>query len=92
MQQADILIIGGGITGTATACYLALSSHEVTLLEQSELAVEASRLNPGNIWATGWGHTPDLSSMLSIGHPLGSRPSATGEYATNLKAVASALS
>src|SRR5947209_7116327 len=67
MQQTDILIIGGGIAGTATACYLALSGHQVTLLEQSELATEASGLNAGTIWATGWGHTPDLSSTLSMG-------------------------
>src|SRR3989440_1756352 len=67
MYQTDILIIGGGIAGTATACYLALSGHQVILLEQSELATEASGLNAGTIWATGWGHTPDLSSTLSMG-------------------------
>src|SRR5437588_2713184 len=67
MQQTDILVIGGGIAGTATACYLALSGHQVTLLEQSKLATEASGLNAGTIWAIGWGHTPDLSSTLSMG-------------------------
>ncbi len=67
MQQTDILVIGGGIAGTATACYLALSGQQVTLLEQSKLATEASGLNAGTIWATGWGHTPDLSSTLSMG-------------------------
>ena len=67
MHQTDILVIGGGIAGTATACYLALSGHQVTLLEQSKLAAEASGLNAGTFWATGWGHTPDLSSTLSMG-------------------------
>jgi len=67
MHQTGILIIGGGIAGTATAYYLALSGHQVTLLEQSELATEASGLNAGTIWATGWGHTPDLASTLSMG-------------------------
>jgi len=38
MQQTDIFIVDGGIAGTATAYYLALSGHQVTLLEQSELA------------------------------------------------------
>jgi sarcosine oxidase, subunit beta len=66
-HQSDIIIIGGGIAGAATACYLAQNGHEVTLLEQSELATEASGLNAGTIWATGWGHTPDLMSTLSMG-------------------------
>src|SRR5881227_3119342 len=70
MRHTDILVIGGGIAGTATACYLAQSSRQVILLEQSELAAEASGLNAGTLWATGWGHTPDspdLSSTLSMG-------------------------
>src|SRR6266852_7162218 len=67
MHQTDILVIGGGIAGTATTCYLSQYGHEVTLLEQSELAAEASGLNAGTIWASGWGHTPDLSSTLSMG-------------------------
>ncbi|MBV9227862.1 MAG: FAD-binding oxidoreductase, partial [Chloroflexi bacterium] len=67
MHQTDIIVIGGGIAGAATACYLAQYGHEVTLLEQHELATEASGLNAGTIWATGWGHTPDLSSTLSMG-------------------------
>src|SRR5579864_1348201 len=67
MHQTDILVIGGGIAGTATTCYLSQYGHEVTLLEQSELAAEASGLNAGTIWASGWGHSPDLSSTLSMG-------------------------
>src|SRR5947209_10167095 len=67
MYDADILVIGGGIAGTATACYLALSGRQVILLEKSELAAEASGLNAGTLWATGWGRTPDLSSTLSMG-------------------------
>ena len=67
MHQTDILVIGGGIAGTATACHLAQHGRHVTLLEQSELAAEASGLNAGTFWAIGWGHTPDLSSTLSMG-------------------------
>src|ERR1700738_3389673 len=67
MYDADILVIGGGIAGTATACYLAQYGRQVILLEQSELAAEASGLNAGTLWATGWGRTPDLSSTLSMG-------------------------
>jgi len=67
MHQTDILVIGGGIAGTATACYLAQYGRQVILLERGELAAEASGLNAGTLWATGWGHTPDLSSTLSMG-------------------------
>src|ERR1700693_2983371 len=67
MHQTDILVIGGGIAGTTTACSLAQLGRQVTLLEQGELAAEASGLNAGTLWASGWGHTPDLSSTLSMG-------------------------
>src|SRR5437660_10585091 len=65
MRHTDILVIGGGIAGTATACYLAQSGRQVILLDQSELAAEASGLHAATLCATGWGHTPNLSSTLS---------------------------
>jgi glycine/D-amino acid oxidase-like deaminating enzyme len=67
MQQTNILVIGGGIVGTATTCSLAQYSRQVILLEQGELAAEASGLNAGTLWATGWGRTPDLASTLGMG-------------------------
>ena len=67
MQQTEILVVGGGIAGVSTACYLTRHGHEVTLLERSEIATEASGLNAGTLWATGWGTTPDLSSTLFMG-------------------------
>jgi sarcosine oxidase subunit beta len=63
----EILIIGGGITGTSTAHFLTQAGHAVTLLERSELASEASGLNAGTLWQIGWGASPDLSSTLSMG-------------------------
>jgi len=66
MHQTDIIVIGGGIAGVATACYLAQYGHEAILLEQRELAMEASGLNSGTIWAAGWDHTPGLSSTLCM--------------------------
>jgi glycine/D-amino acid oxidase-like deaminating enzyme len=63
----EILIIGGGITGTSTAFFLAQAGHEVTLLERGELASEASGLNAGTLWQIGWSTSPDLSTTLSMG-------------------------
>jgi sarcosine oxidase subunit beta len=63
----EILIIGGGITGVSTAYFLSQTGHEVTLLERSELASEASGLNAGTLWQIGWGDSHDLSSTLSMG-------------------------
>lgn len=67
MQQTEILIIGGGIAGVATAYFLTQQGHKVTLLERGELASEASGLNAGTIWAIGWGYQPDLYATLSMG-------------------------
>jgi sarcosine oxidase, subunit beta len=66
-MSTEILIIGGGIAGTSTAYYLSQYGHDVTLLEQSEIAAEASGLNAGTLWATGWGTPADLSTTLSMG-------------------------
>ena len=66
-MTADIFIIGGGITGASTAYFLSQAGHEVTLLERSELASEASGLNAGTLWQIGWGSSPDLSGTLSMG-------------------------
>src|SRR5437773_9917872 len=63
----EILIIGGGITGTLTAYFLTQAGHEVTVLERSELASEASGLNAGTLWQIGWGISPNLSTTLSMG-------------------------
>src|SRR5256884_6736337 len=63
----EILIIGGGISGTSTAYFLTQAGHEIILLERSELASEASGLNAGTLWQIGWGTSPDLSTTLSMG-------------------------
>ena len=63
----EILIIGGGITGTSTAYFLTQAGHEVILPERSELASEASGFNADTLWQIGWGASPDLSSTLSMG-------------------------
>ena len=66
-MATKILIIGGGIAGTSTAYFLSLAGYEVTLLERSEIASEASGLNAGTLQHIGWGTSPDLSTTLSMG-------------------------
>lgn len=67
MRETEIMIIGGGIAGVATAYYLAQAGHEVMLIERQEIAGEASGLNAGTIWTKGWGNTPDLETTLGMG-------------------------
>jgi sarcosine oxidase, subunit beta len=67
MIETDILIIGGGIAGPSTAFHLAPYGRQVTLLERSEIASEASGINAGAIGAIGWGNVPDLESYLTMG-------------------------
>jgi glycine/D-amino acid oxidase-like deaminating enzyme len=46
--STDVLVIGGGIAGTAIAYYLANAGVEVTLVERGELNREASGTNAGS--------------------------------------------
>ena len=66
-REAEILILGGGIAGAATAFYLARHGRDVALVERGEIASEASGVNAGQIGATGWGDMPDLGSYLTMG-------------------------
>ena len=66
-REAEILIIGGGMAGSATAFQLASYGREVTLLERGEIASEASGQNMGGLGGAGWGNMPDLLSYLTMG-------------------------
>ena len=66
-NESDVLIIGGGIAGTATAFHLAQLGERVTLLERGDIASEASGVNAGGLGGSGWGHHPDLQSYLTAG-------------------------
>jgi len=46
-MTADVVVIGGGVIGTATAFYLANAGRRVTLVERRGLAQEASGANVG---------------------------------------------
>ncbi len=66
-NESDVLIVGGGFAGTATAFHLAQHGEQVTLLERGRIAGEASGVNAGGLGGQGWGHSPDLQSYLTAG-------------------------
>lgn len=47
--ECDVVVAGGGITGTATAYYLSLAGQSVTLVEQFDLNTQASGRNAGSL-------------------------------------------
>lgn len=49
MRNADVVIIGGGITGLMTAWNLAEAGAEVVLLEAGDLGAQASGANAGSL-------------------------------------------
>ena len=66
-REAEILIIGGGISGSSTAFHLAEQGRDVLLLERGEIASEASGQNMGGLGGAGWGNNPNLLSYLTAG-------------------------
>ena len=52
-READVVIIGGGITGCAAAYHLAQRGKRVTVVEKGETAGEASGRNTGGIRVQG---------------------------------------
>ena len=48
--SADVLVVGGGIVGAATAYFLARRGFKTVLLEGRSLAWGASGRNPGFQW------------------------------------------
>jgi glycine/D-amino acid oxidase-like deaminating enzyme len=50
-MDTDVLIVSGGLAGTAAAYYLAKAGAEVTLIERDDLNTKASGSNAGSIHA-----------------------------------------
>jgi len=50
-MRTDVLIVGGGLAGVATAYYLARAGVEATLIERYDLNAQASGANAGSLHA-----------------------------------------
>src|SRR4051794_32089756 len=50
MPAPDVIVVGAGIAGAASACYLAGAGLDVTLVERERPAAGASGRNPGFLW------------------------------------------
>ena len=58
-QEADVLILGGGVIGLACAYYLLASGRQVTILDQGEVGCGSSHANCGTL-------TPSHSMPLAM--------------------------
>jgi glycine/D-amino acid oxidase-like deaminating enzyme len=74
----DVLVIGGGIVGAASAYHLARRGASVTLLEQDRLASGATGRNLGFIWIHTRRTGPELELVMSTRNELESLPEELG--------------
>jgi glycine/D-amino acid oxidase-like deaminating enzyme len=80
-ERSEVLVIGGGIVGAASAYYLARAGVEVTLLEAESLAWGATGRNLGFIWV----HTRKVGPELQLVMNTRSRlPELVGELDENV--------
>lgn len=65
LPRPDLLVVGGGIIGTAIAYFAAERGLRVQLIEAGELGGGASGANAGGIWPNDQGpsHTPDFQQL-----------------------------
>lgn len=54
-DRCDLLVIGGGLIGSAIAWGAARKGARVTLLDEGDIAYRASRANFGLVWLQGKG-------------------------------------
>jgi sarcosine oxidase, subunit beta len=78
----DIVVIGAGITGTATALSLAEEGHEVTLIERRGIAAMASGWTLGGVRRSGrdLAELPLADAAVAIWPTLGERLGQDVEY------------
>ena len=74
----DVLVIGGGIVGAATAYHLARRGASVVLLEAERLAFGATGRNLGYIWLHTRRRGPELDLVMPTRDTLESLPEELG--------------
>lgn len=72
----DVVIVGGGIVGAASAYALARQGVRVTLLESHELAYGATGRNLGFVWLHTRKVGPELDLVMATRHGLEALPEA----------------
>jgi glycine/D-amino acid oxidase-like deaminating enzyme len=70
-RNADVVVVGGGITGLSTALHLAEAGTQVVLIEAADIPSGGSGLNVGLVNAGMW-TAPD-SVCKALGNSLGER-------------------
>jgi glycine/D-amino acid oxidase-like deaminating enzyme len=78
-QSPDVLVVGGGIVGSATAYHLARRGASVALLEANKLASGATGRNLGYIWVHTRRTGPELDLVMHLRRELESLPDALGD-------------
>ena len=73
-QSPDVLVIGGGIVGAATAYHVARRGASVILLEANELAYGATGRNLGYIWLHTRRIGPELELVMHLRRELEELP------------------
>ncbi|WP_324730546.1 NAD(P)/FAD-dependent oxidoreductase [Pseudomonas paeninsulae] len=64
-RQTDVTVIGGGLVGLAIALGLMRNGLKVTVLDEGDIALRASRGNFGLVWVQGKGDTCPEYAQLS---------------------------
>jgi glycine/D-amino acid oxidase-like deaminating enzyme len=78
VESTDVLVIGGGIVGAATAYQLAKRGASVTLLEADQLASGATGRNLGYIWVHTRRPGPELELVMTTRNELEGLPEELG--------------
>jgi L-2-hydroxyglutarate oxidase LhgO len=78
VESTDVLVIGGGIVGAATAYQLAKRGASVTLLEADQLASGATGRNLGYIWVHTRRRGPELELVMTTRNELEGLPEELG--------------